>query len=166
VRIFRQLSLCLLFVFPALSLSQEGDKAKQKTPKRLTGLWKGTYKYPEDSDQKPVHFQMVLIQEGDKVAGFIKEPNTFGKIAEEPWLHATFKGTYDAKEGKLTFTKTYDGTSGVDHEVEYTGKLSQDRKKVEGTWAIGDKGGAAFTLERLPFDAKTLDGLKTGPPKE
>jgi hypothetical protein len=166
VRIFRHLSLCLLLVLPVLSAAQEGQQPKQKAQKRLSGVWKGTYHYPEGSEMKPVNFQLVLIQDGSTVAGFIKEPNTFGKRNEEPWLHATFKGTFDAKEGKLTFTKTYDGTSGIEHDVEYKGKLSQDRKKVEGMWELGNDASGRFTLERLTLDAATLDNLKKGPAKD
>jgi hypothetical protein len=164
----RNLSVCLLLVFPVLSPGQEGEKGKGKAKagKRITGVWRGTYHYPEGSEQKPVNFHLVVIQQGDKVAGFIKEPNTFGKRNEEPWLHATFRGTFDEKEGKLSFTKTYDGTSGIEHDVAYEGKIGAGRKKVEGTWKIGDEAGGRFTLERLNLDDATLDNLKKGPEKD
>jgi hypothetical protein len=130
-----------MFLWPAMSRAEQG---------KLTGMWTGVYSYPKETGQDPVKFQMVIIQDGTTVVGFIKEKNTFGK-RDEPWLHATFKGSFDVKTGKLTFTKTYDGTAGADHDVAYSGQ-SKDGK-VEGAWTIGMAGQAdfsgAFTLDKL-----------------
>jgi hypothetical protein len=160
VRIPKQLILCLLLFCPALSLGEArkiGNDAKPQV--QLTGMWRGVYSYPDGTGQNPVNFQMALVQDGATVVGFIKEPNTFGK-RQEPWLHAVFKGRFE--EGKLTFTKTYDGTAGENHDVEYSSEPSKDRAKFEGRWTIGNFAGR-FTLEKLRLDEKTLESLKTGP---
>lgn len=121
---------------------------------KLSGRWKGTYHYPGDA-QAPVDFEMKVVHSaGDKLAGTVKEPNTFGpNPAQEPQLYAKCKGAFDAAARKLTWTKTYDGTDGIAHAVEYTGDLSEDGKSVEGVWEIKDDGGnvtasGKFTLKR------------------
>jgi translation elongation factor EF-G len=136
------------------------EKVANTSAGSLSGVWSGTYHYPQGSGRDPVNFNMIVIHQGKSVTGFMKEPNTFGQRKEEPWLHAIFKGTYDEQAGKLTITKTYDGTAGENHDVEYRGQAAQDRAKVEGTWAIGDNLTGTFTLQRLRLDAKTLESLK------
>lgn len=158
----------LPLLFPSWVMTQElvrapaPAKPEQKPPKSLSGLWSGSYSYPGNG-QADVKFQMVVIQDGKTVAGFLKEPATFGNQTD-PWLHAVVKGSFDKKAGKLTFTKTYDGTGGVNHDVEYEGKLSEDGSKIEGTWTLGQAGGAglsgSFTVTRQRLDKAALADLK------
>jgi hypothetical protein len=160
VSTWKQLSVALLVFAAAISLGNSAVPDRQETRAKVTGIWSGTYHYPEGSGQESVNFKVVMIQDGDKVAGFMKETNTFGNQTE-PWLQALLKGRFEEKDkkGTLTFTKTYDGTAGVSHDVEYTGTLSEDAAKVEGTWSIGDFSGR-FTLEKQRIDEKTLESLK------
>ena len=125
----------------------------------FSGVWLGSNAYPEDSKLEPVKFKMIAIQHGKLVTGVMKETNTFGN-KDEPWLHSTFRGHFDEKTGKLTFTKTYDGTAGVDHDVEYSGEPTKDRKKVEGAWTVPGELNGRFTLEKLRLDEGTVEGLK------
>jgi hypothetical protein len=114
----------------------------------LTGTWEGKYVYPAGSGMDPVIFTLVLIQEGDRVTGMIREPNTFGEKGN-PWLHATLDGRFSAESRVLRFTKTYDGTAGVNHDVEYKGQVSADTNAVEyGTWTIPGDGSGTFTMRR------------------
>jgi uncharacterized caspase-like protein len=114
---------------------------------RLAGKWTGEYSYPEDA-QAPVKFHLKLAQRGDQMVGSTKEPNTFGD-ASEPFLYATCKGKIDLETGKVSWTKTYDGTGGQSHSIEYTGTLSADGTKIEGEWDLqGTRG--KFTLKKLP----------------
>jgi hypothetical protein len=148
VRICKHLSLGLLILCPALGPSQENAKpAPVKGGERLTGLWRGEYQYPGGGGQAPVRFELVLLQDGSTVGGVIKEPNTFGS-RPGPFLAAVIKGSFDAQAGKLIFRKTYDGTLGPNHDVEYTGQLSKDGTKFQGNWDLGG-GGGTFTLERV-----------------
>jgi len=168
VRTLKHLSLGILFLLVCSALSWAEDKKLAENrrvaqDKPLTGLWGGEYAYPKDSGQEPVKFTVVLIQDGNTVAGFMKEPNTFGK-RNEPWLHAVFKGRLDQNAGKITFTKTYDGTAGEDHNVEYSGQVSEDGTKIEGTWTIKLEGqpdfSGGFTLKKQRLDKETLENLK------
>ena len=114
-----------------------------------TGVWAGTYSYPPDAERAPVKFWMIVVRGGVEVVGFIKEPNTFGE-GDDPWLHAVVKGRYDPEERKLIFTKTYDGTSGINHDVSYEGRLSGDAAELSGTWDIPGVWNGKFTAQKVP----------------
>jgi hypothetical protein len=154
--------LALSVLIPAAALpSAAPTPAKQARAKHatLSGVWRGEYSYGDGAGQGPVKFVAVLIQDGNKIVGLIKEPNTFGN-QPDPWLHAGFKGTFDRQAGKVTGTKTYDGTGGQDHDVEYSGKVTRKGTRIEGTWNIGQAQGS-FTLERVPVkDGVLTEGLK------
>jgi hypothetical protein len=113
---------------------------------RLAGRWTGEYSYPDDA-QEPVKFHLKLTQKGDEISGSTKEKNTFGEMSE-PFLYANCKGKFDPETGKVTWTKTYDGTGGVSHAVEYSGTLSADGTKIEGEWTLQGSSGR-FTLRKL-----------------
>jgi uncharacterized caspase-like protein len=106
---------------------------------RLTGAWYGTYAYPDNGAQQgPVRFRLSLVQDGAKVSLNVKEPTSFGADpAVTPFLYALGTGQYDPATRELKFTKTYDGTGGQSHSVEYTGIISEDGSKVEGNWNLG-----------------------------
>ncbi len=125
----------------------------------LAGVWTGTYHYGKDAVQEPVKFTMLLVHDRHGISGLIKEINTFGNKSE-PWLHAGAKGSFDQKTGKLTFIKTYDGTGGEIHDVDYVGSISKNGKKIEGTWNISDNEHGTFTIEKAPLNAETLNNLK------
>lgn len=155
LRVLTVIPLAIALLFTSARADTTSPEPNKKG--ELTGVWTGEFKYPADSDRDPVKFQLVLIQDGKTIAGFMKEPNTFGKRKDEPYLHAVIKGTFDAKTGKIKFTKTYDGTGGESHDVAYEGKL--EKSKVDGTWKIDDYGGK-FTMEKKALDKKTLEILK------
>lgn len=113
----------------------------------LTGLWEGEYRYPADSGRDPVPFRLALIEEKGQLFGFLRETNTFGKD-RAPWLHAVVKGTHDAQSAEVVFGKWYDGTSEIEHGVEYKGTLSEDNKRLRGNWTIPGDWSGTFTLRR------------------
>jgi hypothetical protein len=125
----------------------------------LSGAWVGSYQYGKETGQEPVKFTMLLVHDRQGVSGMIKETNTFGHKGE-PWLHADIRGTFDPKTNQLTFVKTYDGTGGEIHDVDYVGTISKDAKKLGGTWNINDNLTGSFTMERVPLNANTLSQLK------
>jgi hypothetical protein len=142
------------------------ERIKNTRSSSFAGVWSGTYFYPKELDKAQVRFQMIMVQHGNRVTGFIKEPNTFGVNKDEPYLHAAFKGHFDEKTGKLNFLKTYDGTAGKDHDVEYSGKVSREKTFMEGMWTIpaqtpdGKALSGRFTLRRMRLDGRTVDSLK------
>src|SRR5215469_17199244 len=107
-------SALVLLVVPAITRAAETD---------VTGVWTGKYEYA--GGQGPVEFTIIFLQKGDEVVGRVKETNTFGK-QPEPWLHSSLKGTLNKETRELKFTKTYDGTAGISHSVEYSGRISED----------------------------------------
>ncbi|MDG3006156.1 hypothetical protein [Paludisphaera mucosa] len=138
----------------AMAVDDGGKKAEAPTcaccaakAGGLSGIWTGEYKYSEGSGQRPVAFTAFLFQQGDRIKAEIKEANTFGDD-RSPWLHATVEGRYDEAERALNFTKTYDGTAGVSHEVVYKGVVdSEGSRVVEGTWDVSGTQGT-FTMRR------------------
>lgn len=134
-------ALALLLVLPtAVSAADEA----------LTGIWNGVYSYPQEAKRKPVLFRLYVVQDGERLLGGIMERNTFdvGEAeGEEHWLHGILvNGRYDAATGAVTFTKRYDGTDGVDHDVAYTGEL--DDASVSGTWTIPGSWSGQFQVQK------------------
>jgi hypothetical protein len=143
------LSIFALFLFAEVALGQN-----------LTGIWNGTYFYPPNAEcpAQFVKFWMIVIDDNGGIAGFIKEPNTFGRV-DAPWLHSTYKGRSDGASRKISFVKTYDGTAGVSHNVQYSGQLSADGVNVKGEWQIPGSWNGRFTLEKV---ADTSSGPLSG----
>jgi hypothetical protein len=107
----------------------------------LKGAWEGEYSYPGDG-RDSVKFEMTFKVKKNSFTAKTKEPNTFSPDnSQDPHLFANCKGTLDPETRKVTWTKTYDGTGGYDHSVEYSGTLSKDGKSIEGTWVIKQAGG-------------------------
>jgi hypothetical protein len=127
--------------------SKKGESATCCSAEALTGIWTGEYRYPGTMSQRPVTFTVFLFQDGERVTALIKEPNSFGDNTS-PWLHATADGRYDKESKTLSFTKSYDGTGGVSHDVVYKGHLSSGATEtVSGTWDISGLQGT-FTMKR------------------
>jgi hypothetical protein len=114
----------------------------------LTGWWSGSYSYPAQSQKQTVGFSFLVIQDGSSISGFIKERNTFGEN-DDPFLHASFRGSYDEGTLKFSFRKTYDGTSNIDHDVLYWGSMSSDESSViDGQWQIRADWADSFKLTK------------------
>jgi hypothetical protein len=113
-----------------------------------SGIWYGTFFYPEGGPQQPVDFQLFAIQTGDQIVGFTKEPNTFGSN-DTAWLFASAEGQVTQNSKALRFTKKYDGTGGQSHPVEYSCKFSDDRLRMaDGKWVLGGNFSGKFVLHK------------------
>ncbi|MDP6391191.1 MAG: caspase family protein [Alphaproteobacteria bacterium] len=110
----------------------------------LSRSWSGRYFYGKNNRQS-VPFELDLKQEGTTITGRITEPRTFGNPTSNE-LYATIFGSIES-DGSVRFTKTYDGTAGVSHSVEYVGLLqgSGERREISGTWRIKRTSGP-FTM--------------------
>jgi hypothetical protein len=118
-------------------------------PTDLTGVWSGSYSYPAESQNAPVKFTLLLLRAENGYCGCVVEPNTFGKERQEPFLHADLLGArFDESSRTLTFTKKYDGTDGIDHNVEYSGRLSANGTGMNGTWTIPGAWSGAFSIAK------------------
>lgn len=112
----------------------------------LSGVWDGVYKYGPEENMAPVYFVLHAKVAGTHLSGTIREPNTFGDDTST-LLIANVDG--EIEEESVRFTKTYDGTGGVSHSVEYQGLLDRDGASVHGRWFIGESSGPfEMTLRR------------------
>jgi len=157
------LAVALIGLIAPIARGDDGEpKAKEAEVKAkelaVAGLWHGTYAYPEGSFQPDTAFTLVLFQDGKELSGILHEPNSFGGTAD-PNLHATLKGTWNPETRTFQFTKTYDGTASVTHDVEYKGAFSEDGTKVDvGTWSLAILDGT-FKMKR---DDTVKPGKLTG----
>jgi hypothetical protein len=103
----------------------------------LTGVWVGSYQYPDR--RAPVQFLMVVKQgPNGTFTGSLREPNTFGS-SSVAFLGASISGT--VKSTAVKYTKTYDGTGGQSHSVDYQGLVNWKARVVQGQWSLeGSKG--------------------------
>ena len=113
--------------------------------KSLTGVWQGLYSYPGQGE--PVSFVATLIEAGSFVSGATHETCAI-ETGGASTLYAMLSGV--RRDGSLTFTKSYDGSSGWKHKVEYDGRLNGDATEVEGRWHIGGALAGRFMMIRSP----------------
>ncbi|MBC8073902.1 MAG: hypothetical protein IAG13_36625, partial [Deltaproteobacteria bacterium] len=119
-------------------------------PALLSGTWTGTYLYSHRGDSSAaVAFFADLAFDGPRLRGSIIEPNSFGDDSSGE-LKATLAGSID-EHGIVRFTKSYDGTAGVDHRVDYIGRLDVAAQRIEGTWSIADDTGRFVMLRHHPL---------------
>lgn len=125
------------------------EKKKGTGAGLYSGKWKGKYHYLSEPQKDPVEFSMIIVNKDDGLTGFIREPNTISE-GGAPWLHASFRGSVNQETREVVFLKTYDGTSYVDHDVEYRGKFSSDGTAVlGGQWEIGSDTMGRFNLRKV-----------------
>jgi hypothetical protein len=108
----------------------------------LTGVWQGLYSYP--AAVAPVPFTATVLESGAWVSGAVHE------VAYDEYGVAEVFSTLLGKRAgaRLTFTKTYDGAAGWEHDVFYAGKLSVDGSEVEGTWTLPGEFSGRFLMIR------------------
>src|SRR5262245_16731853 len=85
----------------------------------LSGTWQGLYSYPEAYE--PVAFVAVLIDASGSLSGTTHERCSFENIPGG-YLYATLSGRHAGSA--VTFVKTYDGTGGWEHSVDYEGTVN------------------------------------------
>jgi hypothetical protein len=102
----------------------------------ISHRWQGAYHYSDKRSSVP--FELEINVTGNTLTGRTSEPATFGKGAS--YLYATIYGSTDGSN--IRFTKTYDGTGGVSHSVEYSGNISADGSNMSGRWSLGNASGS------------------------
>jgi hypothetical protein len=108
-------------------------------------VWRGTYVY--GTGQPPVQFTLFITSSrGARFEGVIVEPNTFGDRAFAE-LFADVSGSDNG--ATFSFAKTYDGTGGQSHTVQYSGELAGGGSdRAHGTWATGGALTGTFEMHR------------------
>ena len=91
-----------------------------------------------------VDFTMDLSTSGTQFTGRSTEPNTFGHAGAR-FLYANIRG--EVVGNVVRYVKTYDGTGGQSHSINYTGRFNSAWSEVVGTWRIGTASGY-FELRR------------------
>lgn len=138
----------------ARKLAEQKERAAEDARKKaaeemvlaaLDGMWQGVYSGGQNP--RPVNFVMTLQVHGNSCRGRIEEPNTFGHPSAAR-LYANVECRLVAvRPQRLVFRKTYDGTGGQSHSVDYDGEISVDGRSVTGSWRIGTLSGP-FSLAR------------------
>jgi hypothetical protein len=116
--------------------------------RELDGVWWGMYTYA-DPAKRPVEFSMDIRVAGNACQGRIEEPNTFG-LPSVPRLYANTDCRLLIGGGptRLMFRKTYDGTGGQSHSVDYEGEIASDNRGITGVWRIGTQLGRFSLIKR------------------
>ena len=122
----------------------------------LNGVWDGLYSYSRTAHPESP-FTAVLFASGGHLSGTIHETMRFpGGAATD--ANAFLEGS--AGDGRIVFTKTYDGTGGQTHSVAYDGRLSADGGEIDGVWSIRTDWGLAtgrFLMVRARRATKATD---------
>lgn len=103
----------------------------------LTGVWEGTYFYP-NCIGPTTPFVAKLADENGRLSGTTMEPNIAGFPGEADKLQAVILGLRHGRS--VDFVKTYDGQT-IDDNVDYVGQLSDDGSAVTGVWSNCDMDG-------------------------
>jgi hypothetical protein len=136
---WRHRLLGALFAIGCLALAPAVDTARAAPGDAVGGdsEWNGRYFYPDNRPPVPFSLRLRVAPNG-AVSGSTEEPATFGN-GTSPKLYAGIVGVLQGSS--LQFTKTYDGTGGVRHSVEYSGSVSADATSMSGTWRVRDFSG-------------------------
>lgn len=104
----------------------------------LSGNWSGRY-FGSGGRKSSNNFQMTLSVADGECHGNIEEPNTFGKPTSDKLFATVRNCSLSLEQGDYVFSmlKTYDGTAGVSHSVEYIGVFYPEHFTVVGNWRIG-----------------------------
>lgn len=134
-RWLRVLFMTLAFAGVAVSAGYMPATAQNARAVALAGEWRGVYL----GGGAPNEFDITLTQRGQQLTGTTTERNVFTGGAAQ-FLLATVVGSVNGD--RMALTKTYDGTAGVSHSVEYEGRIQPGGRRIVGTWRIGATTGA------------------------
>ena len=120
------------------------------SPKLEAERWNGKYTYSGffSSFRRPVTFSAILIFDGNRLSGKIKETNTF-LCAEDNRPRYLFSNISGNIEGDIiVFDKEYDGGGNYWHNVNYRGRLDAKNGTISGTWTLPTAKGT-FEMSRV-----------------
>jgi hypothetical protein len=109
-------------------------------------VWRGSYIYR--TGQPPVQFTLFITNAhgGGRFSGVIVEPNTLGDRTFSE-LFADVTGSDSG--ATFSFAKTYDGTGGQIHTVQYSGELAAGTSgRARGRWVSGPNLNGTFEMHR------------------
>ena len=109
-----------------------------------TSMWSGQYGYSDGRASVPFTLTLRVSADGS-FTGYTTEPETLANSSAKA-LTADVSGSFNGT--RIYFKKTYDGSGGRNHTVEYSGKLSADGHSLSGTWKLDTLSGD-FSAERV-----------------
>jgi hypothetical protein len=115
----------------------------------ISGMWRGVYSYP--GLPQPEHFVAHLSDIGGKFDGTVTETVRLTRPAPVD-VRARVRGSHVA--GQVRFAKTYDGTAGWTHSVNYAGYLNADSTEIAGDWVLQSMRGAFLMVRDRPNGAE------------
>jgi hypothetical protein len=118
--------------------------AAQPAADDLSGGWRGGYLSTDQGDTNT--FDMEITQTGNRITGTITEVNTIGNVEGALFLTSDLVGRVEGRT--VTFTKTYDGSGGVSHSVQYRGTLDRNNRRIRGTYTVAGTVGGQFEMVR------------------
>jgi len=142
----------MIYDFEIHSISQTAFPESQRmsqSPFDIEGVWRGHYHYRRIfgiSLMPSVPCYAVFKRDDGVLSGQIYEPNTFVRRATDH-LEADILNL-ELGNGLIRFRKKYNGTGGVSHGIDYRGEVSNDGRRIHGTWSIGWLSSGTFELEK------------------
>jgi hypothetical protein len=129
-----------------MAKAQTNGAAKQNTARvpvaaDLSGEWAGFY--VQNGQRTP--FTAQFSGRPGVFGGSTIESNSFADPTATH-LYAIVCG-HTTPDGVVTFVKTYDGTGGARHSVQYQGRIDETGRTITGVWVIGSTRGE-FILAR------------------
>ncbi|MEJ0023242.1 MAG: toll/interleukin-1 receptor domain-containing protein [Alphaproteobacteria bacterium] len=104
----------------------------------LSGGWSGYY---SGGGNQTTPFEVVIADKDGAFQGNMSENNTFADADRSlSKLYATVAGRV-LPGGGVRFTKTYDGTGGQTHSVEYEGTIDDAGRTITGIWKLNGQTG-------------------------
>ncbi len=73
--------------------------------------------------------------------------NPAGTRTARGTLYAMISG--ERRGSDVTFSKTYDGTGGWDHAIDYDGTINGDATEIDGVWTIPGQWAGRFLMVRI-----------------
>lgn len=112
--------------------SGDAKEAAKKPTAPESGNWHGSYTQPDYT----ISFTANLTFKDGRITGSIHEshPLAGGSIS------ASVTGTYT--DDSVSFTKTYDGTAGINHGVSYSGSYTPGSNAISGQWSVQGMSGS------------------------
>lgn len=104
--------------------------------------WSGRYDYQDGKPGAP--FTLTINSSGSNFSGGTSEPATFGDGSSST-LTANVAGSVNGNQ--VSFVKTYDGSGGQHHSIQYNGTLSADGRSISGRWNIGPNWSGPFSAQ-------------------
>lgn len=140
---FSQNLLLMMVLLAATTIYADNSEST-----RLSGVWVGYFAYEGQPSDEGTGFTLLLTQDKNTVKGKITElviNNEREEIAVSSVL-----GFYNQNNKVLNFIKSYDGSGGRNHSVNYELRPTNEQGVFVGKWTLGNSSGPVV-IALVPF---------------